>query len=75
MSDAAEKLLDEAMKLPESERRTLALWLLDSVGDEPPEEVERAWLEEAHRRLADIRAARTQPVPWEDARKRIFAQK
>src|SRR3990172_7491967 len=46
MTDAAEKVLDEAMKLPDSERRTLALWLLDSLGDEAPADVERAWRDE-----------------------------
>lgn len=72
--EAAEQILDDAMKLPESERRVLAMRLLDTVGDEPAEEVERAWLDEAHRRLDDIRAGRTQPVPWETARKRIFTR-
>ncbi|XXX80087.1 addiction module protein [Sorangium sp. So ce134] len=44
------------------------------MGDESPEEVERAWVEEARRRLDDIRAGRSQPVPWEEARRRIFAR-
>lgn len=74
MSNPAEKLLDEAMKLPESERRLIALRLLDSVGEEPPEEIERAWTDEALRRLEDLRTGRTQPIPWEEARKRIFAR-
>jgi putative addiction module component (TIGR02574 family) len=72
MADTADKLLDEAMKLPDGERRALALRLLDSVGDEPPAEVERAWLEEAQRRLADIREGRAEAVPWAEARRRIF---
>ncbi len=46
MSDLAE-VLDAAMQLPESERRALALRLLDTVGDEPVEETERRWVEEA----------------------------
>jgi putative addiction module component (TIGR02574 family) len=74
MSDPAEKLLDEALKLPESERRALALRLLDSVGDEPEGEVERAWIDEAKRRLDDVRARRTELSPWAEARKRIFAR-
>ncbi|HEU4406658.1 MAG TPA: addiction module protein [Polyangiaceae bacterium] len=74
MSDPAEKLLDEALKLPESERRALALRLLDSVGDEPEDDVERAWVEEAKRRLDDVRAGRAQAVPWAEARERIFAR-
>ncbi|WP_437650336.1 addiction module protein [Sorangium sp. So ce362] len=74
MSDPAEKILDEALKLPESERRVIALRLLDSVGEEPPEEIERAWTDEALRRLEDLRTERTQPILWEEARKRIFAR-
>ena len=74
MSDAAEKLLDEALKLPDAERRALALLLLDSVGNGPEAEVERAWLDEAERRLDDVRAGRVQPAPWAEARARIFAR-
>jgi putative addiction module component (TIGR02574 family) len=70
----AEKVLDQALALPESERRVIAERLLDSVGDEPPEEVERAWAKEARRRLDDIEAGRSQPIPWEKARGRIFAR-
>lgn len=62
------------MQLPESERRVLALWLLESVGDEAPEEIERAWVAEARRRLDEIQAGRAEAVPWEEARGRIFAR-
>jgi putative addiction module component (TIGR02574 family) len=74
MSDQAEKLFDEALKLPERQQRALARRLLDSVRDEPEAEVERAWVEEAKRRLDDVWAGRTQPVPWAEAQIRIFAR-
>ena len=74
MTGSAAKLLDEALLLPEGERRALALWLLDSVGDEPPEEVERAWVEEAKRRLEVLRAGEAEPLDWAEARRRIFAR-
>lgn len=73
MSEPAE-ILDEALQLPESERRAIALRLLDSVGDEPVEQIERRWIEEARRRreaLADGSSAR---VPWIEARASIFAR-
>lgn len=73
MTDA-ERLLEEAMKLADGDRRTLALWLLDSVGVEPPEDVEQAWIEEARRRLDDLRAGRSQAVTWDEAKARIFAR-
>jgi plasmid stabilization system protein ParE len=65
----AKKLYDEALKLPERERRDLAQRLLESVGDEP--ELERAWVEVAQGRLEDVRAGRTQLVPWAEARQRM----
>ncbi|WP_437291527.1 addiction module protein [Sorangium sp. So ce406] len=74
MTFPAEELLDEAMKLPESERRVLALRLLESVGDESSEEVERAWVEEARERLDDIRSGRSRPVPLDEARGRMFVR-
>lgn len=74
MTFPSEELLDEAMKLPESERRVLALRLLESVGDDSPEDIERAWAEEARKRLDDIRSGRSQPVAWDEARRRIFAR-
>jgi putative addiction module CopG family antidote len=49
-----------------------ALRLLESVGDEP--HTERAWIEEAKRRLDDVQAGRTQLVPWPEARERVFAR-
>jgi len=60
--------------LPEGERRALALLLLDSVGDGPESEVERAWLDDAKQRLDDVRAGRVQPAPWAETRGRIFAR-
>ena len=72
MSEPAEKLYDEAMKLPPGERRSLVLRLLDSVGEEPEDDVERAWLEEARRRLADVASGREETVPWEDVRRELL---
>ncbi|HMI94633.1 MAG TPA: addiction module protein [Polyangiales bacterium] len=73
MSGQALRLLDEALQLSEQDRAELALRLLDSVG-EPTEEVERAWIEEAKRRLAQIDGGTVQTVPWAEARARIFAR-
>lgn len=73
MSAQAERILDEALSLPEQDRTELALRLLDSVG-EPADEVEKAWIEEAKRRLAEIQRGDVQTVPWSEARARIFAR-
>lgn len=71
MSDPAE-ILDEALRLPESERRAIALRLLDTVGDEPVEDIERRWVEEAKRRSQAVAEGRAARIPWSEARARIF---
>ncbi len=44
----------EALKLTEAQRARLARELLDSLGDVPPQDVERLWLEEAGRRAQQV---------------------
>jgi putative addiction module component (TIGR02574 family) len=73
MSSQTQRLLDEALQLPEQDRAELALRLLDSVG-EPADGVERAWIEEAKGRLAGLDRGDAQTVPWPEARARIFAR-
>ena len=73
MSSNALRLLDEALQLPEQDRAELALRLLDSIG-EPADQVERDWVEQAKRRLAEIDRGQLQTVPWSEARQRIFAR-
>ena len=73
MSGEAQRLLDEALQLTQEDRTELALRLLDSVG-EPADEVERAWIEEGKRRLAEIKRGEVATSPWSEARERIFAR-
>jgi len=55
------------------ERALLALQLTGSVG-EPEAEIERAWGEEVRRRIEDVEAGRAVLVPWDEAKRRIFAR-
>jgi len=54
MADAARKLFDEALALPEDERELLAQDLLASLEPSDPE-WERAWDAELGRRLVEVR--------------------
>jgi putative addiction module component (TIGR02574 family) len=72
-SSRVSRLLEEALQLSENERSELAQRLLDSIGD-PPEEVERAWIEEAERRFADIERGEVRTLPWVEIRKRVFGR-
>jgi putative addiction module component (TIGR02574 family) len=74
MSDVEDVLL-AALRLPAEARAVVAAELIRSL-DEPeeaPEDVEAAWAEEIRRRLADVDAGVVTPIPWPEARRRIFA--
>jgi putative addiction module component (TIGR02574 family) len=73
MTPGAEKLLQEALSLPEEARVDLAEALLESVEQTPAEDdADAAWSVEARRRLDEVRSGAVKPVPWEEAEKRIF---
>ena len=73
MSDEAKRIFEAAMRLPDAERAALASVLKDSIGDGASfEEIEAAWIAEAERRREDLRAGRTNAVPWQDVRREIF---
>jgi putative addiction module component (TIGR02574 family) len=65
MSRTPEELLSEAMRLPPRQRAALADSLYESVESEmgEPDEVERAWLEEAHRRLERLERGEAELLP------------
>ena len=58
MSQAAQKLLDEALQLADHERVDLA--------------ADFAWNTEIHRRLEDLDSGSVKPIPWPDARRMIL---
>jgi len=72
MTGQAQRLFDQALQLPAEDRADLALRLLDSMG-EPADAVDRGGIEEAKRRLAEIKRGEVHAVPWPEARDRIFA--
>lgn len=75
MTDEAQRILEAAMRLPDSERAVLAAILKDSLGDaSAPDEIEAAWLSEVKRRMADIDSGRSTTVPWEEVKQRLHAR-
>ena len=73
MTDAARKLLDEAMALPVDERAKLAADLLASLDGEPEAAVEAAWAAEIERRARDAHANPEDDVAWEAVRAELHA--
>jgi len=67
VTSTAKKILDEALTLPEDERRRLAERLLDSVPRESAEEVDRAWDDEVLRRVRAAERGETEARDWDEA--------
>ena len=65
MTALAEKIYNEVLDLPTDERLSLLDKLLHVITVPTATDIERAWLEEAHKRLDDIRSGKTQTVPGE----------
>jgi putative addiction module component (TIGR02574 family) len=67
-----ERLLREALSLPEDARLDLVVALLESVDGPTAEGIGGAWSAEAKRRLEEVRTGAVKPVSWEEAESQIF---
>lgn len=59
------KIRHQAFALNEKDRADLAHDLLDSL-EEPLTDIDREWIEEARRRLAEYDAGKTRAIPVEE---------
>ena len=71
MTQAAEKLLHDAMSLDDAERAELAAKLLDTLEPGNDADYAAAWQAEIEQRLSDLDSGKVQPVPWDQARQLI----
>lgn len=72
MSDAARKLLQEVLSLPEDERLELASEIIASVDGPEDAGWEAAWLGELDRRVEAAKNRGESGSDWADARARIL---
>ena len=72
MSDAARKLLDEALALSEDERLELASEIIASVDGPRDADWDQAWLTELDRRTDAAKARGETGSDWSEARARIL---
>ena len=68
MTEAARKVFDDALALPERHRLQLAEALLDSLSAEGQAKTDEAWRTEILRRMEQVRDGVVQLESWEDAR-------
>ena len=71
MTDRAEHLLDEALKLSEAERADLATRLIQSLDPETDSDVDAAWAAEIELRCAALDSGEAVTSDWSEVRERI----
>ena len=69
VTDEAKKLLEEALKLPVRQRARLVSSLIDSLEENDEADVERAWIDEVHKRARELETGRVQGLTWAEARR------
>jgi len=74
MSNAARKLLEEALTLPENERLDLATAILASMDGGADEGWEASWSAEADRRIEAASARGDSGAEWSAVRSRVLAR-
>ena len=72
MSREAEKILEDALKLPQEARAAVAGRLIESLDVDVDEEAEAAWSTEISRRLVELDSGAVKTIPWERARRLIL---
>ena len=65
MSKPARELESKALRLPRRERARLAQRLISSLDLEVNDDVEKLWLQEAERRLAELKSRKVAGIPAE----------
>ena len=71
MATGSDRVVDEALSLPANERLGLVESLLASLNLPSQPEIERAWAEEAERRVAEIDRGKVELIPGEKVFEKI----
>ncbi|OYV66809.1 MAG: hypothetical protein B7Z74_10540 [Deltaproteobacteria bacterium 21-66-5] len=66
MKATMEHIAREALQLTPAQRAEMAELLMESLESAHPDEIQRLWMEEADRRLAEIRSGKVQSIPGEE---------
>jgi putative addiction module component (TIGR02574 family) len=71
MSTTVEELAAQALTLSSESRARLADILVESLADDESPTISQAWMSVAKRRLEEIETGAVQPIPGEEALKRV----
>ena len=72
MSPTTADLFKKALDLSENERATLAGLLIESLEEQPDEDLEAVWMAEISRRISELDSGEVDTIPWEDVKKRLM---
>jgi putative addiction module component (TIGR02574 family) len=67
MTQAVARLLEEVKRLSKPERAELTDRLVENLGHDIPEEIEKAQLAEVRRRIAEVEAGEVALIPGDEA--------
>jgi hypothetical protein len=67
------RVFEDALKLPEPARASLAAELIATLDEASDPDAEALWSQEIRKRLAEVDSGVVRPVPWTEARRRILA--
>jgi putative addiction module component (TIGR02574 family) len=73
MTDAAVRLRETLLTLPEEDRAWLAAELAASLDGPPDADVAEAWDAEVQRRIAEVRAGKAKLVSWAEVSEQLKA--
>jgi putative addiction module component (TIGR02574 family) len=71
MNERVKRLTEEIRKLPPEEQAELIDELIVLTYREPNPEIDKAWAEEAERRMVAVRSGETQTIPMEEVMERL----
>lgn len=66
MNAILKQIAHDALQLAPAQRAELADFLVESLASAPSDEIQRLWLDEASKRLDEVRAGRIKTLPGED---------
>jgi putative addiction module component (TIGR02574 family) len=72
METSTTDLFKQALDLDERDRATLAGLLIESLEEEPDEDLEAAWRAEVERRVAELESGEVKAVPWEELKAKLL---
>jgi putative addiction module component (TIGR02574 family) len=72
MTGEADRLFQEAMKLPPEARAALAGSLIESLDLNVDEDAEAAWAAEIAKRIRELDEGAVRPISWAEVRRRII---